>query len=318
MRIVFAGTPEFARVALQALAESEHQIIAVLTQPDRVAGRGLQISMSPVKQEALGRGLTVLQPQSLKSEKPGAKEAIDALTQMQPDLMVVAAYGLILPKEVLSIPRYGCLNIHASLLPRWRGAAPIQRAIAAQDPITGVALMQMEEGLDTGPVWETRETPISAQDNFQTVHDRLAHLGAQALVTHLNNFPVAGRSPIPQSQEGVTYANKILKSDLSIQWNQPARQIVAQISAFDPAPGAIAQLQGEPVKLAQAALIDLRAAGQPGEILKADREGLHVACSPGVLSIGRLQRPGGRWLTAREFLNGRPISAGEFFKSPAH
>lgn len=315
MRIVFAGTPEFARVALEALAESGHEILAVLTQPDRVAGRGLQVTMSPVKQEALARSLTVLQPVSLRPGKPGAQETIDALTQMRPALMVVAAYGLILPKEVLNLPAYGCLNIHASLLPRWRGAAPIQRAIAAQDTVTGVALMQMEEGLDTGPVWDVRETPISAQDNFLTVHDRLAQLGAGALVTLLEHFPIEGRSPTPQPSQGVTYAKKILKPDLAVQWNQSADAVVAHINAFDPVPGAIAELEGEPVKLAQATLINLQAMGQPGEILKANREGLYVACAPGVLSIGRLQRPGGRWLDAREFLNGRPALAGDFFKS---
>ncbi len=315
MRIVFAGTPEFARVALKALAESGHDIAAVLTQPDRVAGRGLQITMSPVKQEALARGFTVLQPQTLKPEKPGAKEITDALLQIAPDLMVVAAYGLILPKEILDLPRYGCLNIHASLLPRWRGAAPIQRAIAAGDSVTGVSLMQMDAGLDTGPVWERKEMPIGTQDNFQTVHDGLAQLGAQALISFLKDFPVPGRAATPQPALGVTYASKILKSDLSIQWDQPVERIVAHINAFDPSPGATAQLQGEPIKLAQATAMDVDAAGQPGEIVKADRDGLYVACKTGVLSIGRLQRPGGRWLTAREFLNGRPVSTGDFFKS---
>ena len=314
MRLAFAGTPEFARIALTALSDAGHQIVVVLTQPDRPKGRGLDVVQSPVKQEALRLGLDVLQPLSLRVDRPGADETKAHLRALAPDLMVVAAYGLILPADVLAIPRYGCLNIHASLLPRWRGAAPIQRAIAAGDAETGVALMQMEEGLDTGPVWSMSTTEIRPDDNFQTLHDRLASIGARDLVSLLADFPPAGRFPEPQAREGVVYAHKIQKQDLWIDWSQSSPQVAAQIRAFDPAPGAVAGIGGLQIKCFDARVYspDLK---NPisGQIIQADGAGFVIACGSGAVSIGAAQKPGGRRLGFREFLNGRPVTAGQCF-----
>jgi len=316
MRIVFAGTPRFASDALVALHQAGHEIVAVLTQPDRQSGRGLALSQSPVKQAALARGLTVIQPQSLRDGKPGADEAIATLSGLAPDLMVVAAYGLILPKRVLTLPRYGCLNIHASLLPRWRGAAPIQRAIAAGDAQTGIALMQMEEGLDTGPVWQSVRTAIGPDDTFESLHDRLSQLGAEAIVAFLQDFPPANQTPMSQPEAGVTYAHKIEKKDTVIDWNYAADQIACQIRAFDPSPGAIALWQGSPVKVFQGypAAEPLKK-GLPGQILQADKDALLVACGQGVLKIGALQRAGAKRQGFREFLNGQRVTVGQQFES---
>ncbi|MBU3724581.1 MAG: methionyl-tRNA formyltransferase [Burkholderiaceae bacterium] len=314
MRLVFAGTPEFARVALAALSQAGHEILAVFTQPDRPKGRGLDVVQSPVKQEALRLGVNVLQPQSLRQGRPGAEEAKAALRTLGPDLMVVAAYGLILPADVLATPRYGCLNIHASLLPRWRGAAPIQRAIAAGDLQTGVALMQMEEGLDTGPVWSMSTTEIQPEDNFQTLHDRLAEIGARELVALLANFPASGKSPQPQAAEGVVYAHKIEKEDLRIDWSKSSREVADQIRAFDPVPGALASIGSLQIKCFDPKVVstDLK---NPvcGQIIQADRDGFLVACGSGTVSIGAAQKPGGKRLGFREFLNGRPVTAGQCF-----
>jgi methionyl-tRNA formyltransferase len=316
MRIVFAGTPRFASEALVALHQAGHEIVAVLTQPDRQSGRGLVLSQSPVKQAAVARGLQVLQPVSLREGKPGADEAVTTLESLVPDLMVVAAYGLILPLRVLNLPRFGCLNIHASLLPRWRGAAPIQRAIAAGDKRTGIALMQMEEGLDTGPVWEMIETPIHSDDTFERLHDRLSQLGAQAVVDLLKQFPPAGRAPTPQSEAGVTYAHKIDKHDTLIDWARPAEEIARQIRALDPVPGAQAFWQGAPVKLFGAtAVADPLKNDLPGQILRADREALLIACGQGAVQIEALQRAGAKRQGFREFLNGQRVRAGQQFES---
>ncbi|WVN41814.1 methionyl-tRNA formyltransferase [beta proteobacterium MWH-UniP1] len=321
MRLVFAGTPEFARRALTALHQAGHDIVAVLTQPDRVSGRGLTLSMSPVKSEALRLGLPVFQPQSLRQGKPGAQETKEALSALSPELMVVAAYGLILPKEVLALPKFGCLNIHASLLPRWRGAAPIQRAIAAGDSQTGVALMQMEEGLDTGPVWQEEVTPIFPTDNFQSLHDRLADLGANSVVDLLKDFPPAGRQPTIQSLDGVVYAHKIGKEDGQIDWSMTSRQVCDLIRAFDPVPGAVTGFAGECVKLFDVSDLAGGPAGQalknhsPGQIIQADKDGLLVACGQGAVRIGALQRPGGKRLGFREFLNGRRVLSGQQFET---
>lgn len=321
MRLVFAGTPLFARAALIALADAGHEIVAVLTQPDRASGRGLELLESPVKQQAKKLGLAVLQPSGLQDGKPGANEAKRALTELAPDLMVVAAYGLLLPRDVLHIPRLGCLNIHASLLPRWRGAAPIQRAIEAGDDETGISLMQMEEGLDTGPVWSFAKTAISEADHFQSLHDRLSMLGASEVVRLLADFPPKGVSPTPQPQEGITYAKKITKQDARLDWGMPARQVADKIRSLDPAPGAQAVLAGEVVKLFDARLVGV-AEGQPllkkaspGQILLADATGLWVACGQGAVCIGAVQRPGAKRLAIREFLNGRPVTAGQSFGS---
>jgi methionyl-tRNA formyltransferase len=316
MRLVFAGTPAFARAALIALADDGHKILAVLTQPDRASGRGLVATTSPVKEAAIERSFLVLQPESLKAEKPGAAQAIQALIELKPDLMVVAAYGLILPQEVLDIPVHGCLNIHASLLPRWRGAAPIQRAIAAGDHQTGISLMQMHAGLDTGPVWSMHETPISKDDNFQSLHDRLTALGAQSVVKLLKHFPPPYQ-PTPQPAEGITYAHKITKQDQPIDWNLSASHVAAQIQALDPHPGATSALKGVVIKLGQAQALDWPegASTQPGRIIQADKENFVICCGEGAVSVHALQRAGGKRLGYREFLNGCSIAAGDVFDS---
>lgn len=312
MRIVFAGTPEFSVPALRALHAAGHDLIAVLTQPDRASGRGQQLTWSPVKTLANELHLEILQPSSLRPGKPGADSAQARLRALAPDLMVVVAYGLILPPEVLALPKWGCLNIHASLLPRWRGAAPIQRAIEAGDLETGVALMQMEEGLDTGPVWQMDKTPILPDDSYRSLHDRLSEMGAQSLVTLLSQFPPAGRFPKPQPAEGATYANKIQKNDLQIDWGLSARQVCCKVRAFDPLPGALTFFEGEPLKIFQAQEIQTGLKnGQSGQIIKADREGLWVACGEGAISVGGLQRAGAKRMDWREFLNGKRVTVGQ-------
>lgn len=315
MRIVFAGTPDFARAALKALHEAGHEIVAVLTQPDRPSGRGRALTQSPVKEYALDLGLPVMQPESLRLGKPGADDTRAALNALAPDLMIVAAYGLILPKDILDLPRYGCLNIHASLLPRWRGAAPIQRALAAGDLQTGVALMQMEEGLDTGPVWHEEKIAIAPDDNFATLHDRLRDMGARALVALLKEFPASGKTAVPQPSEGITYAHKISREDTVIDWSQSAQMVRDQIRAFDPYPGALAQLRGEQLKLFSVSDIvsDTVSDTVPGTILEASPQGLVIACGEGAVRVGAIQRPGAKRILIREFLNGRSLSKGDRF-----
>ena len=323
MRLVFAGTPEFARLSLTALHDAGHEIVAVLTQPDRASGRGLDLTVSPVKKEALRLGLPILQPLSLRQGKPGADEAKKTLSALAPDLMVVAAYGLILPQEVLDLPHFGCLNIHASLLPRWRGAAPIQRAIAAGDTETGIALMQMQAGLDTGPIWSEIRAPILPSDNFQMLHDRLAVVGATAIVDLLKTFPPANGQPRPQPDDGVVYAHKITKDDSPIYWGHTSRQVCDQIRALDPAPGATTVFGTEIVKVFDATDMSACLAdgilknSVPGLIIQADKEALIVACGQGAIRIGALQRPGGKRLGFREFLNGRRVSVGQTFETIA-
>ena len=319
MRIAFAGTPEFARVNLSALHAAGHNIVAVLTQPDKASGRGLVMQPSPVKEEAQRLGLELIQPRSLKPGGLGAQEAIERLMQLTPDVMVVVAYGLLLPKSVLDIPKQGCVNIHASLLPRWRGAAPIQRALEAGDQETGVAVMQMEEGLDTGPVWLSRRTPIHPDDNFQTLHDRLAVLGAQAIVDFFSTWSSSAPTAMtatPQPADGITYAHKIAKPDTWIRWNGSAQEVLNQIRALSPQPGASSQLGSQTIKIYEASLI-ARSPGQarPGEILQADASVLQVACRQGAIALRTLQKPGGRRLGYREFLNGQPMQVGDVFQS---
>ncbi len=315
MRIIFAGTPDFARAALLALHQAGHEIVGVLTQPDRPSGRGRALAQSPVKEQALALGLRVMQPESLRAGKPGADETRAALSALSPDLMVVAAYGLILPKDILELPRWGCLNIHASLLPRWRGAAPIQRAIAAGDLETGVALMQMEEGLDTGPVWREEKTLISSEDNFATLHDRLRDMGAKALVDFLKDFPAAGEKPLPQPSEGVSYAHKISRDDTVIHWAAPASAVHDQIRAFDPYPGATAVLHGETVKLfSVSGMVSGTLPGTvPGTIVDVSSQGLTIACGSGAVRVEAIQRPGAKRVSIKDFLNGRSVSQGEQF-----
>ena len=305
MKVAFAGTPEFAAAALEAILAAGFDVPLVLTQPDRPAGRGMQLQPSPVKRVALAAGIPVHQPEKLRTPEQQAP-----LADAQVDVLVVAAYGIILPQAVLDLPRHGCLNIHASLLPRWRGAAPIHRAIQAGDAATGITIMQMDAGLDTGPMLLSRAEAIHADDTTGSLHDRLAQLGADMVVEALRALP-GGLVATPQPADGVTYAAKIGKTEASVDWNRPAAELERAIRAFNPFPGAVATLQQTPVKLWRARAID--AAGTPGEVLLAEGAGVIVACGEGALCITELQKPGGKRLPAAEFLRGMPIAAGSRF-----
>ncbi|KRD34918.1 methionyl-tRNA formyltransferase [Lysobacter sp. Root916] len=300
MRIVFAGTPDFAVPSLRAAAQ-RNEVVAVYTQPDRPAGRGRELTPSPVKREALLRGIPVLQPENFK-----AAISRKALRALEPDLMIVVAYGLILPQSVLDIPVRGCWNVHASLLPRWRGAAPIQRAIEAGDRETGVCLMQMEKGLDSGPVLLAQTTEIGEQETGGQLHDRLAELGAQAIRDGLGLLR-ADLYPRPwaQPEEGVTYAHKLDKAEARLDWSQPAIALAAKVRAFNPWPMAEAVLAGERVRLHGAVALALDHGADPGTVLQAGRDGIDVACGEGALRIRVLQRDGGKAITAADYLNGR-------------
>ncbi len=300
MRIVFAGTPEFAVSSLRAAAR-HHEVVAVYTQPDRPAGRGRGLAPSPVKLEAVARGIPVYQPESLKDEA-----AQQQLRDLQPDLMVVVAYGLILPKAVLAIPTHGCWNVHASLLPRWRGAAPIQRAIQAGDAKTGVCLMQMEAGLDTGPVLLHQELPIAATGIGGQLHDKLAELGAQVLSDGLGLLR-AGIKPIarPQPEQGVTYAHKLDKAEAKLDWAQDAGALARTVRAFNPWPIAEATLAGERVRIHGAVALEADHGQAPGTVLAASRDGIDIACGQGALRLRVLQREGGKAITAADYLNAR-------------
>ncbi|QDI05558.1 methionyl-tRNA formyltransferase [Xanthomonas cerealis pv. cerealis] len=300
MKIVFAGTPDFAVPSLRAAAQ-RHEVVAVYTQPDRPAGRGRGLTPSPVKLEAIARGIAVLQPDTLRSP-----EALQTLRALQPDLMVVVAYGLILPKAVLAIPTHGCWNVHASLLPRWRGAAPIQRAIEAGDSETGVCLMQMEAGLDTGPVLMSQRTPIGDSDTGGQLHDRLAALGAQVLADGLGLLR-AGIRPVPQPQPevGVTYAHKLDKAQARLDWQQPAAQLALRVRAFSPWPITEAVLAGERVRIHGAVALELAHVQPPGMVLAASKQGIDIACGQGALRLRVLQREGGKAITAADYLNAR-------------
>ena len=300
MRIVFAGTPEFAVPSLRA-ACTKAEVVAVYTQPDRPAGRGRGLQASPVKLEALSRGIPVLQPETLK-----AQVSRDALRALKPDLMVVVAYGLLLPQKILDIPAHGCWNVHASLLPRWRGAAPIQRAIEAGDAETGVCLMQMEKGLDTGPVLLSQSLAIGEQETGGQLHDRLAELGAQVLSDGLGLLR-AGIRPVPRPQpaEGVVYAHKLDKAEAKLDWTQPAVALARKVRAFNPWPVAEATLAGERVRIHGAIAIESAAGATPGSVLAAGRDGIDVACGEGALRIRVLQRDGGKAITAADWLNAR-------------
>ena len=302
MRIVFAGTPEFARHALSALALAGHAIPLVMTRPDRPAGRGMKLTPTPVKLEAQALGIPVYQPEKLRD--PATHGPI---WEARADVMVVAAYGLILPQAVLDIPRFGCLNIHASLLPRWRGAAPIQRAIEAGDKQTGISIMQMEAGLDTGPVLLTSPVPISETDTAGNLHDRLALAGAQAIIEALDRLAVL--TPLPQAAEGVTYAAKVNKEDAQLDWSRPAEVLARKVRAFNPAPSAWTVLNGEVLKIWQADSI--AGMGEAGTVLEAKPEGLVVACGSGTLQITELQKAGSRRMSAAAFLAGNPLCPGE-------
>jgi methionyl-tRNA formyltransferase len=302
LRLVFAGTPEFAVPHLHACRRDNVEIVAVYTQPDRPAGRGRSLSASPVKQAALALGVAVEQPENFR--QPGA---VDHLRNLAPDLLIVVAYGLILPRKVLAIPGHGCWNVHASLLPRWRGAAPIQRALLAGDAQTGVCLMQMEAGLDTGPVLLRRSIPIGVDETGGTLHDKLAALGAALLAEGLERL-TSGPLLTPQAQaaEGVTYAHKLEKAEARLDWNAPAEVIARKVRAFDPWPVAEAQLGGELLRIWKAAVADDDVALAPGSIVAAGRDGIDVACAGGVLRLLEVQRAGGRRIRAADFANSRP------------
>jgi methionyl-tRNA formyltransferase len=300
LRVVFAGTPAFAARALEAIAGAGFEIPLVLTQPDRPAGRGLALAASAVAQVAAAHSLAIEKPATLK-----APESHEALRSARPDVMVVAAYGLILPRAVLEIPARGCLNIHASLLPRWRGAAPIQRAILAGDETTGVSIMRMDEGLDTGPVLLERAIPIAARETTGSLTEKLARLGAQAILEALSG--IDSLAAAAQDANRATYAAKIAKSEARIDWSRSASELERVVRAFNPAPGAQAQLGGEQVKIHEAEpLLELQ--GPPGAVLRASGDELVVACGSGALRIRGLQRPGGRKMGPAEYLRGNPLT----------
>jgi methionyl-tRNA formyltransferase len=304
MRVAFAGTPEFAKVALDAILAAGFEVPLVLTQPDRPAGRGMQLHASPVKQLALARGIAVDQPERLRDPATHAP-----LIAAAPDVLVVAAYGLILPQAVLDIPRFGCINIHGSLLPRWRGAAPIQRAIEAGDAETGITVMRMEAGLDTGPMLLKESIAIGAEDTAAGVHDKLAALGGRLIVEALNRLPQL--VPVPQPEAGVTYANKIEKAEAAIDWRRSAADIGRQVRAFNPFPGAVASLRQTAVKVWSAR--PAAGSGVPGTVLESGPAGVLVACGEGALLLTELQKPGGKRLGPREFLQGFAVAVGEVF-----
>lgn len=307
LRIVFAGTPEFSVPCLRAVIASSVDVVAVYTQPDRPAGRGRKLAPSPVKQAALDEGLVIEQPESLRD--PAAQVR---LRELAPDLLIVVAYGLILPKKILAIPRLGCWNVHASSLPRWRGAAPIQRAILAGDAETGVDLMQMEAGLDTGPVFLRAVTKIDAFETGGSLHNRLSLLGAELISDGLRRlFDGTLPAPTAQQETGVTYAHKLEKSEAAIDWTLTARQIERQVRAFNPWPIAEGDIAGEHLRIHAAKAIDQVHAGTPGTVVAASADGVDVATGEGVLRVLAVQRAGGRRIDARDWLNARPDVRGK-------
>lgn len=303
MRIVFAGTPDFAAIALKALLGAGHNVVGVYSQPDRPAGRGRKLMPSPVKQVALDASIPVFQPQSLKPE-----EAQQALAALQPDVMIVAAYGLILPKAVLDIPTHGCLNIHASLLPRWRGAAPIQRAIAAGDTDTGITIMQMDVGLDTGDMLLKVTTPINPNDTGGTVHDRLADLGGEAIVEALATLTKDELAGEPQHDDHACYAHKLSKEEGHIDWTRSAPEIERLIRAFNPWPGTFTDLGDQRIRIHQAQALEQGSDHAPGTVLRRERDGIDIACGDGTLRVTSVQLPGTRALSVSDLINGgKPV-----------
>ena len=321
LRVIFAGTPEFARVALERLQAAGFDIALVLSQPDRPAGRGMKLHASPVKQFALAHGLPVAQPRSLRLDgkyPEDAAAAQEAIAAAGADVMVVAAYGLILPQWALDAPRLGCLNIHASLLPRWRGAAPIHRAIEAGDLETGVTIMQMDAGLDTGDMLLVEKQPIAATDTTARLHDALAALGGRMIVEALELAACGGLHPVAQPAQGVTYAHKIEKAESTVDWSHPVAVIERRIRAFDPFPGASTALNGEVIKLWKSEIDSKQRPVDDGNgvILSANADGVRVACGDGVLRVTELQRPGGKRLAAADFLRGFALAGGTAFDAP--
>ena len=319
MRVIFAGTPEFARVALDRLHTAGFEIALVLTQPDRPAGRGMKLQASAVKQWAQAHQVPIAQPRSLRldgkypEDAAAARAAIEAA---RADVMVVAAYGLILPQWVLDLPRLGCLNIHGSVLPRWRGAAPIHRAIEAGDAETGVTIMQMDAGLDTGDMLLVQTLPIGPQDSTATLHEALAAVGGRLIAEALELAACAGLHPQPQPAEGITYAHKIDKHEALLDWAQDAQALERRVRAFNPFPVACGLLGGETIKFWCAQALPHSAAVAPGLVLAAGTEGVDVATASGVLRVTRLQKAGGKPLDAADFLRGFEIRPGQVFASP--
>jgi methionyl-tRNA formyltransferase len=313
LRVAFAGTPEFAATALAAIHAAGCTVPLVLTQPDRPAGRGMKLTSSPVKALAQSLGIPVAQPRSLRLDGKFPDEAElgrAALDDARPDVLVVAAYGLILPEWVLALPRLGCLNIHGSLLPRWRGAAPIHRAIEAGDAETGITIMQMDAGLDTGNMLLVEREPIGFDDTTGTLHDRLAALGARMIVRSLADAAQGALKPVKQPDEGVNYAHKIAKAEAAIDWMQPADVIERRVRAFDPFPGATFVAAGETVKLWRAQVERLDIAAAPGTVIAVDGQQLVVACGDGALALLDVQRPGGKRQPVANWLQGQPVAHG--------
>ena len=307
LKVVFAGTPEFAGASLEALlTRTAHQVLAVLTQPDRPAGRGKKLTPSPVKVLAQDHGIPVWQPENLKGD-----DIVARLEALAPDVMVVVAYGLIIPRRILDLPRFGCINVHGSLLPRWRGAAPIQRAIAAGDEETGVGIMQMEAGLDTGPVLLETRCPIGPDDTGGTVHDRLAALGADALVEALSRLPELQASARPQPDQGVTYAHKLSKDDARLDFRLSAAELAQRVRAFDPWPVAWLPWQGQPLRVWAATAV--AGTGAPGEVLAVAPQGIDIACGDGALRLEEIQLPGKKRMSVADSLRGHPdlLAVGE-------
>ncbi|MBE0623673.1 MAG: methionyl-tRNA formyltransferase [Burkholderiales bacterium] len=304
MRLIFAGTPEFAARALAALHDARHEIALVLTQPDRPAGRGLKLATSAVKSLAQERGLAVYQPGSLKDA-----ETLEVLRAAGADLMVVAAYGLILPPPALAVARLGAINIHASLLPRWRGAAPIQRAILAGDALTGITIMQMDRGLDTGPILAAESVAIEADDTGASLHAKLALLGARLIVDTIARLELGQLHAQPQAEAGASYAAKLTKAEAEIDWREGATEIERKVRAFDPLPGASTTIRGVALKIWNCRVVATE--GEPGAILECGPGGIVVACGTGALRVQELQRPGSKRLSAARFLAGFPLAPGD-------
>jgi len=307
VNVLFAGTPEFAARCLESLLQSRHRVVAVITQPDRPTGRGLALTPSPVKKLAAEQGIQITQPTSLRDARAQAE-----LKRFRADVIIVAAYGLILPQAVLEFPRHGAVNVHASLLPRWRGAAPIQRALLAGDRDTGVSIMQMDAGLDTGPVLLQKKIPIQDDDTAGSLHDRLAELGAGLMVQALDALEAGGLKATPQPDEGATYAAKVDRREARVDWRESALTVNRRVRAFNPSPGAETRVRGVELKIWRCSTAAGR--GPPGEVLSVSPSGLCVACGQDVVLVAEVQRSGGKRLSAAEFLRGFPLSAGECFE----
>ncbi|GMR19435.1 MAG: methionyl-tRNA formyltransferase [Gammaproteobacteria bacterium] len=311
MNIIFAGTPDFAVPPLEALILAGHTILAVYTQPDRPAGRGRKLTPSPVKDYAEKQGIPIYQPENFKHA-----DDIAALSALKPDLMVVVAYGLILPIEVLTLPRLGCLNIHASLLPRWRGAAPIQRVIEAGDTVSGITIMQMDTGLDTGAMLDRAETPIQPEDTAQTLHDRLAQLGAERIVSVMSRLEKGGIAAIQQDDAQASYARKLSKAEAAIDWSLPAKSLARKIQAFNPWPVASTHHAGKRLRIWRAEALSDHTRESPGTVLDISAKGITVQTGKGRLLITQLQAEGGKPLESAVFLNGHPLRAGDTLGKP--